>query len=640
MKGFRVFLIIMFLLIPAAPAFAQPTLTGLQINEEIVPGPGGAFLTVTGLFSDGTRQQIREGLTWTASNTEIATVTQGGYLSFKGKGGPLTITVFKGGTSGFKTLTAKPWAESLDIETLLSYSDTPFRLAVKGRCSDGEVRYFGPDDGIQWTSSDPWVAWVNSQGVVTFSGENGNVSIKATLGQYYDTVNTTVNRGADGESSVFRAGIKIKEEIKYSTDPLKLTLLAVMSDKTEETIEASSADWSSSNTQVATVNQEGELKFTGKPGVATIKVAFGGYSYSATVTVSQFPSALSVNQTLNYTRAWAGRPQQLSATVYYNDGAVGDHYPGMSWEVDNKKVAAITPDGLLTFTGQAGKITVKVSVPVNEGTVVQDSVTTEVPAADQAVLQRFFIDKNPVSAGESVSLKAFGVFSDGSRQEVTDAAQWQSVTGLATMLGGEIFLTQESGPLQIIASYQGMTDKVSGYVSQLSGDGGKVAQLRIKEHTVSYSAKPVKLTALAIMGDGNIRDVSGSVQWHSSRTQVAKVKQGVVTFTGRTGKTAITVQGYGLRDQINLEVNPAELQPQAEQIVIEGELVKGANQLKVNAIYNDGTRRDVTQEVIWNSSNRNVALVSSGGAVMFPKGIRPVVITAYFRNQEASISVK
>jgi hypothetical protein len=74
-----------------------------------------------------------------------------------------------------------------------------------------------------------------------------------------------------------------------------------------------------------------------------------------------------------------------------------------------------------------------------------------------------------------------------------------------------------------------------------------------------------------------------------------------------------------------------------ERLEIKGELTKGAVQLKAIASYNDGTIRDVTTEAVWNTNNKNRAIVTSDGMVMFLDGFKAVEITASFAGQEASV---
>lgn len=615
---------------------AAPVLSNLVINEEIKPGPDDIYLTATGVYSDGGRQIISSGLNWLSSNNGIVEMSTGGRAHFTGKGGPVTITVYLDGITASKTLAVKPWPVTLDIETTLVYSENPYRLAVKGRFSDGEERYYGPEDGLQWFTSDPWVAWVNSQGVVSFTGENGYVSIKAAWSILSDSVNTTVNR--EDEPTVFHKGIKIKEEIKYTALPQKLTLIAVSNDDTEETLNGEAADWSSSNTEVAAASVEGVLTFTGKPGVTEIKVSYGGFHYTVNVAVARALESIRLNQSLNYTPGWLKTGKQLSVTAHYNDGTEEQTSKGFAWEIDNKKVAAITADGKLTFTGKAGKVTVKVSAAVLDGSVKSDTATLVVPETEAALPQRLYIDKNPVSTGETLSPHVLCIYDDGNIRDVTKEVIWNSGNDQVSIWEGQLYFSPTPGPIQVTANFKGLTDEITGYMPKLPASAGRVYQLRIKEHKTLFSFKPVQLTGSAVMGDGSVRDVTGSLRWSSSNSLVAGVKKGVLTFTGKPGQTVITAQGYGMRDKLEIEVKPADLQPRAEKLTIEGELNRGINQLQVIALFNNGTSKDVTKEVIWNTGNRGVAIVTSDGAVLFPDGLKPVTIFANYQELEASIS--
>ena len=115
-----------------------------------------------------------------------------------------------------------------------------------------------------------------------------------------------------------------------------------------------------------------------------------------------------------------------------------------------------------------------------------------------------------------------------------------------------------------------------------------------------------------------MHEVNSQLRWHSSQPYVVQVNQkGELTFTGRTGRAMITAQGFGFRDMLLVEVFPEDLQPRVEKLVLEGELARGTNQLKAVAYFNNGTSKEVTNEAVWNSSNKNKAVVTEQGCVMF-----------------------
>ena len=619
------------------------SLVDLQINEELLPGEDYLRLTATGAFSHGVKQQISQGLTWTSSDTAIAKVDSTGTVRFTGKGGPVTIAVHKDGVSGSKSINVKPWPKSIEIETSFVYSENPYRLLVKGRFSDGTTRHFGPEDQVVWASSNPWVAWVNSQGVVTFTGEEGYVVVKVIAGTYSDSVNLTVDKQNNKDTTVWRKGIRIKEEIKYSPEQQKLTLVAVMTDDSEEVIPNSSADWSSSNPEIAKVNNEGELTFSGKAGFTTLKVSYGGYHYETLVKVGRFLTKLALNQSLNYTSAWEGLALPLSVTATYNDGTEIIQTSGLNWSVSNNKMATISETGVLTFSGEPGSLTVTVAGQGIEGTVVQDQVTVEVPVLTKPIPQRLYIDQNPINDSKNLGTctpSVMCIYNNGERRDVTEHVVWTtSSPETAAIYNKTIYLAPNPGKVEVTASFQGLRDTISGYTNWLPGyKTGRVYQIRIKEHQAPFSFSPIKLTALAVLGDGSMKDVTAQLKWRSSQPRVAIVNKGVLTYTGRIGKADITVQGFGFRDLLQVEVCPEDLLVRVDKLVIEGNLERGANQLKVTAYFNNGVVKDVTEEAVWNTSNRNVAVVSKQGNVMFLKGLTPVTIFASYGGKEAKIA--
>lgn len=638
MKKVAFFLAIVYLLSIAPPVAADVYLTRLVINEEIIPGPDDIYLTVTGMLSNGGQQRITTDLLWLSSDNSIATVNSAGRLRFTGKGGPLTISVMKLSASGSKTLNVRPWPKKLEITSKLIYSENPYALEVAGEFSDGTERSFAIEDGLVWTTSNPFVAWVNSHGVVTFTGKPGHVTIKATWGKLSDSVSAVVHDSGAGDSA-YRIGIKIaEEEIAYSPKPVPLSLVAKMSDGSEEELNNYAADWSSSNTEVATINNEGELRFTGKPGITKITVEYGGYTDSKTVTVDRFLDSLKINESLNFTPNWEGVPLQLTVTGKYNDGSETRVYSGLTWSVDNKKVAGLTPDGVLSFSGESGRATIRVSAPGIAGVIKEDSITVDVPVYEKPKPQRFFLDLNLLPSPVPLEPKALCVYDDGSIRDVTGQVQLNSLTpDTASIFQGKVYIAVNPGPIQVQATYQGLRDELSGYVNIPSGPASRVQQVRIKEHGLAYSYKPRKLTALAVMGDGSIRDVTNKVKWSTSKPAIAKVSGGVLTYTGRIGKAVITMQGYGFRDELTVEVTPAELQPHVEKLTITGNFVGASSQLKAVATYNNGIVKDVTKEAVWNTSNRDYAPVIQG-IVMFPKGPRPATITAHYGGKEATIT--
>jgi predicted RecA/RadA family phage recombinase len=232
------------------------------------------------------------------------------------------------------------------------------------------------------------------------------------------------------------------------------------------------------------------------------------------------------------------------------------------------------------------------------------------------------------------------VFSDGTVRDVTEQAEITSDTPLtATVYEKTIYLSPTQGRIQIKAAYESLTDTATGYSGNGKSSGSQTQQILIKERYVPYKGtEPTALTGLAIQGIGTVRDVTGQLRWQSSQPLVARVTGGRVTYTGRIGKTKISAQGFGLRTEMELEATPETFQSRAEALVIQGDLNQGANQLVAIATMNTGEVKDVSKEVVWNISNQNAAKITEDGTVVFPDGLKPVTVTAYYGGMKAELS--
>ncbi len=141
--------------------------------------------------------------------------------------------------------------------------------------------------GLSWQSSNPNIATVSNDGTVTGIA-TGNTTIRVTT--------------QNGKSATCNVDVKIQQ-----TEPVKVTLnktalnIDLSGSKTDKLIattnSSESINWSSSNTNIATVSNEGLV--TGKAnGTATItaKISSGGEA-TCKVTVQTSPTGISLNVT-------------------------------------------------------------------------------------------------------------------------------------------------------------------------------------------------------------------------------------------------------------------------------------------------------------------------------------------------------
>lgn len=137
------------------------------------------------------------------------------------------------------------------------------------------------DKGIEWTSNNESVATVSPTGLVTaIKDGKATITVKTNDGGFTATCAVTVNKKIIAVSEV---QLNKKELTLTEGGTEKLVVIVKPDDATDKSVV-----WESSNTAVATVDQEGLVKAV-KDGTAkiTVKTNDGGFSASCEVTVKK-----------------------------------------------------------------------------------------------------------------------------------------------------------------------------------------------------------------------------------------------------------------------------------------------------------------------------------------------------------------
>lgn len=218
----------------------------------------------------------------------------------------------------------------------------------------------------------------------------------------------------------------------------QLTAEALYSNGTSQVVNAE-ADWASSNPAAVTVSDSGLVSAVA-PGAATTEATFGGFSDTATITVTDVAlTGLSVTpETPNIV---LGNTLQLTASATFSDSTISNVTGQSTWASSDEAIATVDQNGLVspvavgpvtitaTFGGQSDSALVTVSAapldppvatslsfatqPGNSiaGEIVFPTVTVEVldqygARLDTDATITLFFDSNPTGAslaGRSVA---------------------------------------------------------------------------------------------------------------------------------------------------------------------------------------------------------------------------------------------
>ena len=278
-------------------------------------------------------------LTWTSSNTDVATVSEGNVTAV----GVGTATITAKSRDGGKTATCKVTVSDGTVK-LESISLKTTSLSMKKGDKTTVYAVYNPsnvtDKVLTWTSSNTDVATVSEGNVTAVGAGTATITAKSRDGGKTASCTVTVTDGTIKVQS-----ISLKSTTEILTKGSTKTIYAVYnpSNVTDKVL-----TWSSSNTGVATVS-EGVVKAVGT-GVATItaKSRDGGKTASCTVVVTDKNSQMK-EITLKTTEKTMKKGENTTIYAVYNPSNVNDKV--LYWITSNPKVATVS-EGVVKAVGK------------------------------------------------------------------------------------------------------------------------------------------------------------------------------------------------------------------------------------------------------------------------------------------------
>ena len=277
-------------------ASLQVTVTGSQTPlVAILLSPDNAELeaetqvtfTAKGVYGDGQQYDITQSVTWSSSNTAVATVDSSGIVSGLAAG-MVTISASSSNVQGMTALTVIPKKELVSLN-ISSSSPTVFlneslQLVLTATYNDQSTRNVAGD--AQWSTDMPSVVSVDSTGKVSGVGL-GQATISASYDGQSATYAVTV---ADGPS-VVRLTVSPTTLTLGLGAAQQLTVTAELSDGSSENV-TTSATYQSSAPSTMTVSATGLVEAVTE-GSAQITVSYRGASIvvNGTASACAYPGA-------------------------------------------------------------------------------------------------------------------------------------------------------------------------------------------------------------------------------------------------------------------------------------------------------------------------------------------------------------
>lgn len=434
--------------VTSAPAVINVIENSTVTSCAITPSPttvnAGATvqLTATATFADMRTGDITTRATWTSAAAGTATVgANTGLVRGVAAGNTMITAAFMntgaGGTtvmcSGMVTVSeamlvrieVSPPTHTMSIGSMQTFT-------AQGVYADMTTRPL--TTGVTWSTTDSMIATITAAGVAQ-GLRAGTVTVRAEVGSIRGEATLVINPATPTRLTLMPADPRIPVR-----GTQQLRAIATLSDGTTEDVTSAVASWVSSMPTVAAVDGAGLVTGQAAGGPVTITATYRMITGSTTVTVTgAFLESIAV--TASATTTPLGVNQTFTATGRFSDGSVRDltNDTNLTW--------SSTMTGIATISNAAGER--GLARPVAEGatnivatyvdsmrTVASTPVLfTVVPAT----LQRIELEPATgvtVDPTFTAQVRAFGVYSDGVRREITENADivWSTVnTATATV---------------------------------------------------------------------------------------------------------------------------------------------------------------------------------------------------------------
>jgi uncharacterized protein YjdB len=241
----------------------------------------------------------------------------------------------------------------------------------------------------------------------------------------------------------------------------------------------------------------------------------------------------------------AGQPLQLKVTRKFPGGAVEDVTNRVTYTTSDRSIATVSGKGEVTAGTEAGPVIIKVFDNDSDASALASITVVASQIASIAIVPSPAI---ALQSGEIHAFTATATLNDGTTRDVTTTVLWSSTNEAAAVVGNTqldqgVVRAVAPGDASILATDAATHVQGRSVVFVTGGAPILQAILVTPNPSVVAVGQTAPFEALGIYSDGTNKNLTTSVTWSSSRTDVASVDgDGVVTGVV-AGDTTITATG-------------------------------------------------------------------------------------------------
>jgi uncharacterized protein YjdB len=400
-----------------------PSITSISVTPDdmtLAIGVGEQY-TASAVYSDGSIQDLVTGVTWTSSNSSVATVDGNGLATTVGAG-TTTITASVGSFTDSSVITvvaAHLQTITLTPTSVTMASGTQQQFTAVGNFDDGSTQVL---ISALWSSSSSGVLTIDQNGLALAVGP-GTSTVSVTSGTVSASTSVTVTTATLVSLSIAPANSSMPDDATR-----QFSATGTFSDNSTQDMTLSVL-WSSATPTVATITNLG-LVSSLSTGSTTITAMLGSVSNSTALTVSNV-KLVSIAISPANGRVQKGTSLKFTAVGTYSDGSTAT-LTSVSWRSSKNNLANMRRNGILhakkagtlTVTASAFGVTGSTSVTIGTGTLVSVDITPANPTVAHGSTQQFV---------------ALGTFSDSTTQDVSINSHWSStISSVATIANAPV----------------------------------------------------------------------------------------------------------------------------------------------------------------------------------------------------------
>lgn len=591
------------------------TVVGNQASLNVIPAEATISLGSTQNFealftnSQGTSSGVTQ-VTWSSSNTSVATISSTGLATSTGLGTCVITAVYTINNVTYTdtsqltivppTLIINPESATIPLGSTQQYQTT---------LEDSDGNPTDVTESVTWSSSSSGVATIESSGLATSKGV-GISTITATYQISGVSISTkamlmVVNLSITPVNKITSLGSTQQYQAKFTDSTGNVTDVTPLINQ-----------WSSISLGLvlAKISPSGLATANGL-GVSLIQATYIINDVRITASTSLTIIKPTLNITPTTTTILLGSKQQYLATLTDFDGHPTDVTQSVTWSSDKTSVATIDTTGLATGSG--------VGTCAITGTNIINGVN--ITATTPLTVVNFSITPTTTTISLGSTQQYQAEFTDSTRK-VTDVTRSQSVTwtsgstGVATINPTGLATAYGSGNCIISATY--MVDGVSITATASLIIVKPILSITPATTTISLGSKQ-QYQAILTDYAGHTTDVTQFVTWSSDKTSVVTIDNSGLATSFGGGTCTITetyiINGVSITATATLEIVNLSM---VEALIVtpvpmtDAIFVGYTQQFSAQLKYSDrSTTSDVTNLVTWASGVGPVATIGNTGLV-------------------------